>query len=221
MPFVPKVNYDPRKDLLPTSIFGIGTFVLGVSASVPANTMAEFIAYAKARPGKLAYGSGGNATISRLGGALFAARAGLQLAHVPYRGGGPAVIDFLANRFEMYFGSALEFVLYKDDKRIKLLGISSEHPAPQFPGLPPIADVLPGFRLSTWNGLMVPPKTPQPIIDALVGETMAAASDPAVVAKLRQLNIEPRGSTQAQLVETIRDEQPVFDAAMKAAELKD
>jgi tripartite-type tricarboxylate transporter receptor subunit TctC len=83
VPFIQKVSYDPLKDLAPTSIFAIGTFVLAVSATVPADTMADFIAYAKARPGKLVYGSGGNATISRLGGALFAARAGLQLVHVP------------------------------------------------------------------------------------------------------------------------------------------
>jgi tripartite-type tricarboxylate transporter receptor subunit TctC len=158
VPFIQKVSYDPRKDLIPTNIFAIGTFVLAVSAAVPADTMADFIAYAKARPGKLVYGSGGNATISRLGGALFAARAGLQLVHVPYRGGGPAVMDFLANRFDMYFGSALEFVQYRDDKRIRLLGISSEQASPQFPGLPPIADVLPGFKLSTWNGLMLRPQ---------------------------------------------------------------
>jgi tripartite-type tricarboxylate transporter receptor subunit TctC len=221
VPFIQKVSYDPRKDLIPTSIFAIGTFVLAVSAAVPADTMADFIAYAKARPGKLVYGSGGNATISRLGGALFAARAGLQLVHVPYRGGGPAVMDFLANRFDMYFGSALEFVQYRDDKRIRLLGISSEQASPQFPGLPPIADVLPGFKLSTWNGLMAPAATPRAIVDVLVRETIDAATDPVVAGRLRQLNIEPRGSSQEEFAATFRDEQPTFDAAIKAAQLND
>jgi len=221
VPFIQKVSYDPLRDLVPTSIFAIGTFVLSVSAAVPADTMADFITYAKARPGKLVYGSGGNATISRLGGALFAARAGLQLVHVPYRGGGPAVMGFLANRFDMYFGSALEFVQYRDDKRVKLLGISSDRASPQFPGLPPIADVLPGFKLSTWNGLMAPAATPRAIVDVLVKATIDAATDPAVAARLRQLNIEPRGSSQEEFAATIRDEQPTFDVAIKAAELND
>ena len=110
VPRMQKVNYDPAKDFIPISIVGIGSFVLSVNSDLPVKTTSEFIAYAKERPGKLSYGSGGNATISRLAAALFVSRAGLKLVHVPYRGGGPAMIDFLAHHFEMYFGSALEVV---------------------------------------------------------------------------------------------------------------
>jgi tripartite-type tricarboxylate transporter receptor subunit TctC len=219
VPRMQKVNYDPAKDFIPTSIVGIGTFVLSVNSELPAKTTSEFIAYAKERPGKLSYGSGGNATISRLAAALFVSRAGLKLVHVPYRGGGPAMIDFLAHHFEMYFGSALEVVSLKADSRIRLLGISSERRSPQFPDVPPIADVLPGFKMSTWNGLMAPAGTPPDIIDRLTQTSIAAAHDPAIAAKLESFNIEPRGSTQAEFADTIREEQPIIDAAIKAAEI--
>jgi tripartite-type tricarboxylate transporter receptor subunit TctC len=220
VPFMQKVNYDPMKDFVPISIFGIGTFILSVNSDLPVRTTSEFIAYAKERPGKLSYGSGGNATLSRLAAALFVSRAGLKLVHLPYRGGGPAMIDFLAHHFEMYFGSALEVVPLKSDPRIRLLGISSERRSAQFPQLPPIADVLPGFNLATWNGLMVPPGTPAQIIDQLIEASIAAAHDPAIAARLQSFNIEPRGSTQAEFAQTIRDEQPILDAAIKAAEIK-
>jgi tripartite-type tricarboxylate transporter receptor subunit TctC len=144
-------------------------------------------------------------------------RAGIDLVHVPYRGGGPAVTDFLGNRFEMYFGSASEFVHRQDDKRIRLIGISSEQRVPQFPGLPAIAETLPGFRLATWNGLMAPAGTPPEIVARIVQETVVAARDPAIIAELQKFNIEPRGTTQAEFAATIQDEQPIFDAAIKAA----
>jgi tripartite-type tricarboxylate transporter receptor subunit TctC len=217
VPFVQKVTYDPARDLVPTSIFGVGTFVLGISSALPAKDISEFIAHAKARPGKLSYGSGGNASISRLGGTLFTLRAGIDLVHVPYRGGGPAVTDFLGNRFEMYFGSASEFVHRQDDKRIRLIGISSEQRVAQFPGLPAVAETLPGFKLATWNGLMTPAGTPPEIVARIVQETVVAARDPAIIAELQKFNIEPRGTTQAEFAATIQDEQPIFDAAIKAA----
>jgi tripartite-type tricarboxylate transporter receptor subunit TctC len=220
VPHMQKVNYDPAKDFIPISIVGIGSFVLSVNSDLPVKTTSEFIAYAKERPGKLSYGSGGNATISRLAAALFVSRAGLKLVHVPYRGGGPAMIDFLAHHFEMYFGSALEVVSLKADPRIRLLGISSERASPQFPGVPPIADVLPGFKMSTWNGLMAPAGTPPEVIERLTQASVAAAHDPAIAARLRTLNVEPRGSTQAEFRDTIRDEQATMDAAIKAAEVK-
>jgi tripartite-type tricarboxylate transporter receptor subunit TctC len=220
VPFMQTVNYDPVKDFVPTSIFGIGTFVLSVNADLPVKTTAEFIAYAKERPGKLSYGSGGNATISRLTASLFVARAGLNLVHIPYRGGGPAMVDFLGHRFEMYFGSALEVVPLKSDPRIRLLGISSARRSPQFADLPPIAEVLPGFDLSTWNGLMAPAGTPPEIVNRLTEASIAAAHDPAAAAKLESFNIEPSGSTQAEFVQTIRDEQSTLGAAIKAADIK-
>jgi tripartite-type tricarboxylate transporter receptor subunit TctC len=220
VPYMQHVNYDPQKDFIPTSIFGVGTFVLSVNADLPVKTTGEFIAYAKARPGKLSYGSGGNATISRLAASLFVARAGLDLVHIPYRGGGPAMVDFLGHHFEMYFGSALEVVPLKSDPRIRLLGISSAKRSPQFPELQPIADVLSGFNLSTWNGLMAPAGTPPEIVNRLIQVSIEAAHDPAVGEKLRNLNIEPGGGSQEEFIQTIRDERATIGEAIKAAGIK-
>jgi len=220
VPYMQHVNYDPQKDFVPTSIFGTGTFVLSVNGDLPVKTTQEFIDYARARPGKLSYGSGGNATISRLAASLFVARAGLNLVHIPYRGGGPAMIDFLGHHFEMYFGSALEVVPLKSDPRIRLLGISSEKRSSQFPELQPIAEVLPGFNLSTWNGLLAPAGTPPAIVDRLTQASVDAAHDPQIAAKLRGLNIEPGGGTQAEFLQTIRNERAILGEAIKTADIK-
>jgi tripartite-type tricarboxylate transporter receptor subunit TctC len=123
VPYMQHVKYDPKKDLIPTSIFGTDPFVMMVRSDLPVKTTQEFIDYAKARPGKLTFASGGNATISRLSASLFLTRAGLELIHVPYRGGAPAMVDMLGHHVDMYFGSAVDIAPVKDDPRIRLLAV--------------------------------------------------------------------------------------------------
>jgi tripartite-type tricarboxylate transporter receptor subunit TctC len=216
VPYMQHVNYDPKKDLLPTSIFGTDPFVMMVRSDLPVQTTQEFIDYAKARPGKLTFASGGNATISRLAASLFLTRAGLDLVHVPYRGGAPAMVDMLGHHVDMYFGSAVDIAPVKDDQRVRLLAVTSAKASPLFPDLPPISDVLPGYSLTTWNGLMAPAGTPQEIIGKLAQGVIEAAHDPDIRVKLKNANVEPVGSTTAEFQKTINDEQAALGEAIKA-----
>ena len=116
-PLVQKVTYDARKDFAPVAVFGTGPQVLGISADVPAKNLREFVAYAKANPGKINYASGGVGTAGHLTGALLAARGGLDMVHVPYKGGLPALTDLLAGQVQMYFGNASELVRAQDQRQ--------------------------------------------------------------------------------------------------------
>jgi tripartite-type tricarboxylate transporter receptor subunit TctC len=216
VPYMQHVNYNPKKDLVPTSIFGTDPFVMMVRSDLPIKTTKEFIDYAKARPGTLTFASGGNATISRLAASLFLTGAGLDLVHVPYRGGAPAMVDMLGHHVDMYFGSAVDIAPVKDDQRIRLLAVTSAKTSPLFPDLPPISDVLPGYNLTTWNGLMAPAGTPKEVIDKITQGIIEAAHDPDIRVKLKNANVEPVGSTTAEFQKTIDDEQDVLGNAIKA-----
>jgi len=216
VPYMQHVNYNPKKDLVPTSIFGTDPFVMMVRSDLPVKTTREFIDYAKASPGKLTFASGGNATISRLAASLFLARAGLDLVHIPYRGGAPAMVDMLGHHVDMYFGSAVDVAPVKEDPRIRVLAVTSAKSSPLFPDLPPISDVLPGYNLTTWNGLMAPAGTPKEVIDKITQGIIEAAHDPDIRVKLKNANVEPVGSTTAEFQKTINDEQDVLGEAIKA-----
>jgi tripartite-type tricarboxylate transporter receptor subunit TctC len=217
VPYMQRVNYDPKKDFVPTSIFGTDPFVMMVRSDLPAKTTKEFSDYAKAQPGKLTFASGGNATISRLSASLFLMRAGLDLVHVPYRGGAPAMVDMLGHHVDMYFGSAVDVAPVKDDGRVRLLAVTSAKASPLFPDLPPISDVLPGYSLTTWNGLMAPAGTSPDIIAKITQGIIEAAHDPEIGVKLKNANVEPVGSTTAEFQKTINDEQAALGEAIKAS----
>lgn len=221
VPYMQHVDYNPKKDLVPTSIFGTDPFVMMVRSDLPVKTTQDFINYAKARPGKLTFASGGNATISRLSASLFLTRAGLDVVQVPYRGGAPAMVDMLGHHVDMYFGSAVDVAPVKDNPRIRLIAVTSAKASPLFPTLPPISDVLPGYSLTTWNGLMAPAGTPPEIIAKITQGIIEAAHDPGIRAKLKNANVEPVGSTTAVFQKTIDDEQAALGPAIKASSAGD
>ena len=219
VPLLRQVNYDPVKDFVPISVFGAGPFVLGINKSIPAQNLGEFIAYAK-RPGtKINYGSGGPGTVAHLAGALFAQRAGFEATHVPYKGGGQAVGDFISGQTEMYFGNASEQVQANATGKITIIAVSSEQRMPQFPGVPTISETMPDFVLTSWNGFMGPARLPKPIVDLLAKEVAEIAREPAIQKRLMDLGIRPIGNTPAEFAATIQKEMPFFAAAAKAAGL--
>lgn len=217
VPLLRQVNYDPVKDFVPISVFGAGPFVLGIHKSIPAQNLQEFIEVAKRRGGKINYGSGGPGTIAHLAGALFAQRAGFEATHVPYKGGGQAVADFISGQTEMYFGNASELVQANATGKVTVIAVSSEQRMPQFPGVPAISETMPNFVLTSWNGFMAPASLPKPIVDLLAKEVAAIAREPAIEKRLLELGIKPIGNTPAEFAETIKREMPVFSAAAKAA----
>jgi tripartite-type tricarboxylate transporter receptor subunit TctC len=220
LPYIQKIAYDPVKDFAPVSNIGTNPFVLGVHESVPARNVKEFVDYAKGRSGQLNYASGGNGTIGHLSGALFVSRAGLAMTHVPYKGGGPAVADLVAGTVQMYFGNASELIQHSKSGKIRLLGVSSENRAPQLPEVPAIAESFAGFRTLTWNGLLAPAGTPPAIVNRLSAEVQKIVREPAVVARLTSIGVDPLGSTPAEFVEMIRTDSVIWQEAVRAAGLK-
>jgi tripartite-type tricarboxylate transporter receptor subunit TctC len=219
-PLVQKVSYDPAKDFVPISIFGAGPYILGVKSSLPAATLQDFIAYAKNNPGKLNYASAGEGGIIHLTTALFLSKAGLDVVHVPYKSGAPALAALMTGEIEMYFGNASELLQQATNDRIKMLAVSSSERLQQRPDLPTVAEFYPGFRITSWNGFLAPAGIPQTIVDTIAQETRAAATDPEVAARLRKLGIEPSGANPAEFAQIIRDEEVLYRDAIKVAGVK-
>ena len=217
VPHVQKVNYDP-KDFSPVSVFGTGPFILGISSAVPAKTLAEFVAYATTR--KINYGSSGVGSIAHLAAALLVARANLDAVHIPFRGSGQVTAALLGGQIDMFFGNASDLVPQADSGKVTILGVATPQRMKQLPNVPTISETYPGMSLASWNGFLVPAKTPPEIIDKLAKHVIAAARDPANIAQLTALGIEPGGTTPEQFGALINKEQPQFEAAIKAANLK-
>jgi tripartite-type tricarboxylate transporter receptor subunit TctC len=220
LPLVQKVNFDPFKDFAPISIVGTNAFVLGVHMSVPVNTVKQFVDYVKARPGQLNYASAGAGTTTHLTAALFLARAGLQMTHVPYKGGAQAVADLVGGQVQMYFGNASELMQHSQSGKIRLLAVSSAQRTPQLPDVPAIAETYPGFATGTWNGFLAPTGTPQAIIERLAREVAKVVQEPATAERLRKIGVEPLGNTPAQFNALVQREAPVWRDAVKAAGIK-
>ena len=220
VPFIQKVGYDPVKDFAPISSIGTNPFVLGIHVSVPANTVAEFVDYAKANPGKLNYASGGNGSIGHLSAALFASRAGLDMSHIPYKGGAPAIADLVAGQVQMYFGNASELIQHSKSGKIRLLGVSSRRRAPQLLEVPAIAETYPGFETLTWNGLLAPAGTPKAIVDRIAAEVQKAVRDPAIAERLSKIGVDPVGSTPAEFARTIDTDIAQWSGVIKAANIR-
>lgn len=217
LPQIQQVTYKPLTDFAPIAVFGQSFSVLGVHRSVPANDLPGFIAYVKANPGKLNYASGGVGTVGHLVSALFAARAGLVMTHVPYKGGSQSLADLLAGQVQMYFGNSSELLPYANSDQIRILAVGTPGRVSQLPDTPAVAEVLPGFSLPAWNGFLAPAGTPRAIVDTLAKAAVEAAGLPSIGKKLRDLGIEPGTIMADELASVIRGEQALYGDAVKAA----
>ncbi len=218
VPRLESVNYKVE-DLIPVSAFGSSPMILAVNAKTPAHTLKEFMDYVRASPGKYSYASAGSGSIGHLVSALFLARGKLNMLHVPYKGGAPAVTDLMGGQVEMYFGNAAELLPYARSDRLRLIAVSAAQRMKQLPDVAAASELLPGFEVTAWNGLLVPLRTPQPIIDVLEKEVQVAAKDPAVIDKLATFGIQATGTTSAQFVDMIKKEAGLYEEAIAAAGL--
>jgi tripartite-type tricarboxylate transporter receptor subunit TctC len=216
LPNIQKVSFDPLKDFSPISNLGTNPLVLGVHQSTGAKTLKEFIDFARSQPGKLSYASGGNGSISHFAAAMLVERAGLNMTHIPYKGGAPAVADLVAGQVHMYFGNFSDMVPHAKSGRITLLGVSSEKRDKKLPDLPAIAETLPGFVSGTWNGLLAPAGTPPAIIERLSAECQKAMKDPVAIERLAKMGVDAYGSTPAEFAHTIRKDFEMYRDAAKA-----
>jgi tripartite-type tricarboxylate transporter receptor subunit TctC len=174
-------------DSAAVAIVGQEPIILSINPSLPASTVAEFIAYAKANPGKLTMASPGNGTVPHVAGELFKLMAGIDLAHVPYRGGAPALTDLMGGQVHIAFmGPAASLSLIKA-KKIRALAVTSETRAAALPDIPALAEVVPGYEASQWFGLVAPKGIAPDIVDRLNGEINAGLADAKLHARLVEL----------------------------------
>lgn len=196
-PFVLRnLPFDYGTAFAPISQVTVLPQIMLVKAALPARTVAEFIALAKARPDTLSFGSSGNATSSHLAAALFSHRAGVRLVHVPYRGGGPAVQDLVAGTIDMHMGTVSSSLALAREGRIRALAVTTKERLAALPDVPTLSESgLDRFELNEWNGLYAPAGTPDSIVDQLNGAARHALAQPAVKARLEALGAIAIGSS--------------------------
>ncbi|MGB7039642.1 MAG: tripartite tricarboxylate transporter substrate-binding protein, partial [Xanthobacteraceae bacterium] len=167
-PWLYKETFDPVKDFAPVSIFATGTNVLTVNPKLPVNSVAELLAYAKAKPGVLNYASAGIGSFQHLSGELFKLMSGTDIQHVPYKGGGPAMLAVIAGEDQVMFSSIVQTVPSIQSGSLRALATGGEMKSPILPDLPTIGESgVPGYVATNWWGVVAPKDTPQPIIDKL------------------------------------------------------
>ncbi len=220
VPLMQKLNYDPLKDLTPISIIAVNSMALAVNNDLPVRSVKEFIDYAKANPGKLNYGTGGVGTSSHLVPAAFAARAGIDMVAIPYQSTPASIVGVVSGAVHVFFGNVPDIGESVRGGRVRLLGLSNAKRVPQFPDVPTIAETVPGFVMTGWNGYFAPAGTPQSIIQRLSQAITAICREPEVVKTLTNLGLEPVGNTPEEVAEIIRQELPVYAEAVTAVGLR-
>jgi tripartite-type tricarboxylate transporter receptor subunit TctC len=217
VPLTQKVNFDPLTDFTPIANIGANGFVIAVNPSVQVKDLREFTDYVKARPGKLNYGSGGTGSMTHLAPLLFLKKAGLEMVHVPYKGGAPALADTLSGQVQMYAGSPSELLQHASAGKIRLLGITSARRNAQLPNVPAIGEFYPGFKAETWNGLVGPAGLPAPVVDRLAAEMAKLMKDAAFLDRLAKLGLEPVLTTPASFAADIRAEHAMWRDLIKSS----
>ncbi len=191
-----KMPFDSEKDLLPVSFMSLVTLVLSVHPSVPAKSVKELIALAKAQPGVLNYASAGNASANHLATERFNSATGIKMTHVPYKGGGPAVIALLSGETGLLFATIPSSIQHFKTGKLRPLGVSSLKRSVALPDVPSIAEAaVPGFEANEWNGALVPAGTPRAAIDRLYQAIAKSAAIPEVRERIIALGAEPVGNT--------------------------
>ena len=185
-----KLNYDPVKDFVGAAYIGNTSYIMVVSASVPARSVAEFVSYAKARPGQLNYATAGSGSATHLAMAYFSGMAGLDIVHIPTKGAGDAMTEVLAGRSQVMINANNVALPFAKDPRVRLLGVTSEKASPFVPGVDPIAAALPGYVFDSWFGLLAPAGTPADIVNKLNTEMAKVLKRPEVIERLTRQGIE-------------------------------
>ena len=195
--FNPRLTYDAVRDFTPIVHVGNAPSIMLVPNNSPAKTVQEWIAYARANPGRLNYASSGNGTIVQLTAELFKAQAGLFVVHIPYKGTALAIPDLVSGKLDVLFDSLPSGIPHVRDGRLRALGVTTAKRTPLAPDLPAIAEVLPGYESNTWFGLYGPRGLPTDIVAKVNAAVNQTLMDPEVKDKLFRLGIEPVGGTPA------------------------
>ena len=216
-----KLPWDILRDFAPVSLVATVEWGLVVNKDAPYRSAADLIADARAHPGDINYGSGGNGSPQHIAMALFANQAGIQMTHVPYKGASQAALGVAAGEVPVAFqGLATVTGLVRGGK-VRLLGVTTPAPLAEFPGVPTVATSgLPGFYFNSWFTIVAPAGTPKPIIDRLNAEIVKALADPGVRAKLRAQGLTVRGSSPDELAAATREQLAKYAKLMQRAGIK-
>jgi tripartite-type tricarboxylate transporter receptor subunit TctC len=191
------LSFNFSTDLIPVAVAMKSVLVLQVHPSVPVKTLAEFIAYAKANPGRINMGSGGKGSTGAMCGELFQMMAGVKFQHVPYRGESLAMADLIGGQVQMVVATVGSSIQYIKAGQVRALAVTSAGRTNALPDLPPIADTLPGYEATSWSGLMVPKGTPAEIVSKLNRDVNASLADPKVIERFIAIGGPPTPDTPA------------------------
>src|SRR5262245_33949229 len=215
-----KLNFNFIRDIAPVSSIDREPLLVVVSQTVPATTVPEFIAYAKANPGKISMASAGNGTPSHVSGELFKMMAGVNMVHVPYRGGGPALVDLLGGQVEVMLASMSSSIEYVRTGKLRALAVTTVMRSEALPQVPTVNDFVPGFEASFWAGLGAPKNTPTDIVDKLNKEVNAGLADPKIKARLLDFGGDVLALSPADFGKFIADETEKWGRVIRAANIK-
>ena len=215
-----RINYDPLNDFTHVSLVALVPNVVVMHPDKPFKTMADIVSYAKTNPGKLTYAHSGIGTTIHLSGELFKYLTRTDIVQVPYRGSAPALQDLLAARVDIMFDNISASMAQVKAGALRAIAITTAKRSPNAPDLPPVADTIPGFDVSSWFGFSVPKKTPEAIVAKIAADTKIALSDPETKAKLEATGAEPVGSTTAEFTAFVQKEADVWGKVIREAKIK-
>jgi tripartite-type tricarboxylate transporter receptor subunit TctC len=213
-----KLSYDPLKDLAPLSMIALGSYVVYVSGTLPVNSAAEFIAYARARPGKLNYASVGVGSGTHLAAVLFTSAAGLEMSHVPYKGIQQVAPELVSGDVHLTFNALGPLAQFVQSGRIRMLAVSGAKRTPQLPDVPTIAESgLPGFEAYGWYGLFATAGTPREVLQKLNTEIVRAVSAPDLNGRIQAMNLVPAPQTLDEAASFVAAEAVKWGRAVKVS----
>jgi tripartite-type tricarboxylate transporter receptor subunit TctC len=216
-PQLQKLSFDPMRQLVPITNMGTGTQMVAIKRALPASTLAEFIAYAKANPGKLNFTVAGTQNISHLAPVLLFARAGIDLTMVPAKTEPQAISDLISGEVDLYFGNSSALLPHRNDDQIRLIAVGTAERITAAPDIAAVAETLPGFEFSSWNGFLAPRGMSEATAKAIRDEVMTLARSPEISERLSKLGIIPGGLTVEQSEAVFRRDFEAYRAAIKAA----
>jgi tripartite-type tricarboxylate transporter receptor subunit TctC len=215
-----KLNFNFIRDIAPVAGVIRSPNLMVVNPNVPAKTVPEFIAYAKANPGKINMASSGNGTSPHVAGELFKLMTGVNMVHVPYRGGAPALTDLIAGQVQIYFTTVANGIGYVRAGQLRALAVSTTERLDVLPDLPTISEFVPGYEASGWFGIGAPRNTPVEVIDRLNREINTALANPKLKARLHDLGGTPLPGSPAEFGKLIADETEKWGKVIRAAHIK-
>jgi tripartite-type tricarboxylate transporter receptor subunit TctC len=216
-----KLPYHPERDFAPVSLLTTQPYVLAVTNGLPAQSVTQLIAYAKANPGKLAFGSAGTGGANHLAGEMFKHAAGIDVTHVPYKGNGPAIVDLISGQIAYMIGSVSSLYPHASAKKLRLIAIAAANRSPSAPDVPTFAEGgMPGYRVNGWNCIVVPSNTPVAVVRRLNAAIVQGFAAPDVVERLRKQSIDPAVGTPEALAAHIKSEYQRYGKLVKSINLK-